>query len=365
MSLATVSRLVAAFACCGILALAAEFHTSAAASTLVPGNLLVLDAQDGNGHGLILQVDRHTGAQSVWQSGGYLHQPTDMVYDGRGNIIVSGNSESGPPGELIRISLATGQQTLVSQGGWLSGTASLAVESGGTYLAASEGPLRYPFSPNIVRVDPVTGVQNLVMYAEAWSGSPISSIGRMILAPDGNVLLTNAFYDDGVSGIFNVNAVTGAVSSVSTGGFFGTVGPPKALRLNPSDLHHLFVTDPSSLSPNISGLLDVNLDTGSQTMLSTGGLLQAPFAVNMSELGDLFVSNLYRFGKTVASLVEVNPTTGTQTLISSGESLITPVAILVIPTPEPASGVLLVVGGVLLLFVSYRRPGRASSSKRD
>src|SRR5580704_14911142 len=54
------------------LALAAFLPTLAFATAPTPGNILVADSEDGNGHGVILQVNPKTGAQSVWASGGFL-----------------------------------------------------------------------------------------------------------------------------------------------------------------------------------------------------------------------------------------------------------------------------------------------------
>jgi hypothetical protein len=347
MSIVRAPSLAAAFIC---FALSAGFQSDTSADALTPGNLLVLDTQNGTGHGLILQVDPQTGAQSVWESGGLLQQPLDMVFDGLGNIIVS-DLQNGNPSELIRINLATGQQTLVTQGGWVVGSGSVAVESNGSYLSMDEGRQEFPRSPNIARVDPLAGTQSLVMHAPAWSGSPISDPARMVLAPDGNILLTNTFLDDGVTGIFKVNAVTGAVSTISTGGAFSTIGAPTGMQLNPSNAHQIYV---NVSSPQQSAVINVNLDTGVQTTLSTGGLLQALLAMSVSASGNLFVSN-YNIHGAEPSIIEVNPTTGIQTPIASGGYLITPTAILVIPTPEPASGLLLFAGGALLLLVAKCR----------
>jgi hypothetical protein len=314
------------------------------APPLLPGNLLVLNLHSG-----IVQVNPQTGAQSLWTGPGLLQQPQDMAFDGLGNVVVA-DFGSGYVGAVIRINTATGQQTQVCAGNPITQTKSVAVETNGTYLVANNGHPQFPTSPHIVRVDPNTGAETSVLYLPA---NPISDVQRIILDHDGSILLSNRAYPSITGGIYRVNAITGDVSTVSTGGFFNSVGAPRALAISPTNPRHLLTTviGPNS-NLNLSCLLDVDMDTGVQTMISSGGLVQIPRGLTIDELGNVFVLNCT--SGTTGNIIQINPTNGAQTLISSDGLLAAPYAILAI-TPEPSSVALMLFAGPFLL---RRRGGK-------
>jgi hypothetical protein len=341
----------------------AFFGSVASAALPIPGDFLVADSQNGNGHGLILQVNPNTGAQSVWASGGFLDQPTSLAFDGKGNLIVS-DFENGYTGAIIRINLASGQQTEVATGNWMAGTTSVNVEQAGTYVALNDNSVDNPPSPSVVRIDPSTGAQSVIVSAPANSGSPLALPNHSVLDANGNILCTNAADDDGTTGVLKINSQSGAVSVVSSGGNFNTIAP-SGILIDPSNSQNLLVSCEDYISPSQSDLLSVNIATGAQTVLATGGPLLAPIAIADDPSGDVFVSNFahaytapgsFTTSFTTASIVRIDPVTGKETVVSSGGNLVTPQGMLYVPEPSSFS-VTLFLG--TFLFGRGKRFGRS------
>ena len=158
-------------------------------------------------------------------------------------------------------------------------------------------------SPSIDRINPTTGAQSLVVFAEAWSGSPLSLPQKMVLTPDGNIVVSNAEYDDGVTGIFKVNATTGRSRRSRPAASSPTLKAPVGLLLNPTNPNQLYMTVDDTATASKDGLYALNLTTGAETAISTGGLLQSSGVITEGLSGDLLVlSN--------SGVVDVNPTTG-------------------------------------------------------
>jgi sugar lactone lactonase YvrE len=342
--------------------------TAFAIEPLQQGNLLVLDSEGGDMHGEIIQVNPTTGAQSVWESGGYLQQPTGMVYDGQGNIIVS-DYQNGATGELIRINLQTGQQTQITSGDLLAGTTSVVVAPDGNYIAVDQNSVDSPPSPNIVNVNSITGAQTLLLSAPAHSGSPLTILDGSTLDPNGNLYISNAAYEESQTGVYTVNTSSGALSPLATGGLLSSAGEPFGLLLSNTNAQQLFVADTNSTTQSLSALLDINTTTGAQSIVSSGDLITAPLALAQNGSGDIFVSNYTHYITSTptvtqvdASIVEVDQLTGDQTLISSGGLLNTPQAILVIP--EPASATITLTCFACLFMHRRRRNSKGSGNSK-
>jgi hypothetical protein len=343
-----------------------SFPSLTNAALPIPGDLLVANSINGNHDGVILQIDPNTGAQTVWASGGYLDEPSSMAFDGLGNLIVA-DYEGGNTGAIIRINLATGQQTEVATGNWMIGTSSVNVEKAGTYLAINQHDNEDPPSPNIVRIDPTTGAQSVVLNAPARSGSPIANPTNSILDANGNMICANAALDNGTSGIFNINSQTGAVTPISTGGIFASM-PPSGISPDPAEPQDILTTCTDISNFSLSEIVSVNILTGQQSVIVNGGLLQVPSALADDPNGDILVANEVHFYTlpgtpgglyTTASIAAVDPGTGKQTLLSSGGLLYDPGAILYVPEPSSLGLIALVT------LSSLRRRQRALSSPSD
>lgn len=89
-----------------------------------------------------------------------------------------------------------------------------------------------------------------------------------------------------------------------------------AVTLQPGDL---VVTD--DLGPAI---LRVDPGTGSQTTITSGGLLGRPVAVAIEETGNILVVDGFRFGPNGSQIIRVDPATGGQSVVSAGGTMLDP-----------------------------------------
>jgi len=334
------------------LALTASRGFATTAAALIPGDLLVADNENGTYKGEIIQVNPVTGAQSVWASGGYLVQPDDLAFDGKGNLIVA-DFEFGF-GKIFSINIASGAQTLIASGNNVEGTTSLAIEAAGTYLVTNYNTQMVPPSSNVIRIDPATGNQTVVLNADAQFGSQMALPLNSALDQNGNLLIANVPDGGGVSGILNINSQTGATTVVSSGGIFSTIAP-RGIYFNPAHPQDLLVTCDDQSTPSLSELLDVNISTGAQKVLATGGLINYATAVTEDSAGDIFVADQMGTGHSSSSIIEISAVNGAMSTIASGGNLSTPQEILFVPVPEPASLGIVAVSSIAMLMRRERK----------
>jgi hypothetical protein len=187
------------------------------ALTFQNGNLYVVDQGDGSGfvHDLV-QVDLVTGAQTVITTGGGFLTPTGIAPAPGNNVYVSdapGGFFSFVPGGIWQVDLATGQQTSISQGGLLNHPVDVAVEPGGSLMVANSGDVASNTAATLVRVNPQTGTQNLVASFPADTG-----LSKVTVGADGTIFVDAISNGLSPGRIFAVNPVTGAQSTVVSGG---------------------------------------------------------------------------------------------------------------------------------------------------
>ena len=102
------------------------------------------------------------------------------------------------------------------------GTSSVNIEKPGTYLAINQVNNNFPPSPNIVRINPTTAAQTVVLNALVETGSPIADPTAAILDTNGNIICANQASGMELSGIFNINSQTKQIP-ISTGGIFASM----------------------------------------------------------------------------------------------------------------------------------------------
>lgn len=119
------------------------------------------------------------------------------------------------------------------------------------------------------------------------------------------------------TGILGVKLSTGAQAKVATGKQFAV---PTYIAEAPSQ--QLYVTDIKAFTTGAVILVDPN--SGKQTVLAKGGLLNGPNAL-VYKNGYLYVANEGDSSGTVHSIVRIDPTNGHQTLITSGGGFTVPV----------------------------------------
>jgi hypothetical protein len=138
----------------------------AAAPTLNPGDLLVVDNQYG-----VIQINPETGAQTVVSRGGYLNTVSNsaraIALEASGQILVTDATialaDGSIVGGVVRVNPATGAQTMLSSGGLLDDPHGVDVEANGDIVVTARA--------GVVRLDPVTGTQTLVSSGGYISGA--------------------------------------------------------------------------------------------------------------------------------------------------------------------------------------------------
>src|SRR5579871_2640926 len=210
----------------------------------------------------IIAIDPSTGTQSPVSTGGLFSLPTYMREGGNGQLYVT-DLEAFGSGAIFRIDPISGQQSLVAKGGLINGPNALVYLNNSLYVATLGGSSGKVHS--IIQVNPTTGQQHLIT--------------------------------DGSSGGFSV---------------------PTGMALAPGN--SLYVADePGNVQGADPGAIwKVNLDTGTQTLLSHGGLLDHPQDIAIAANGDLIVGNTGSAANGYAgSVIRVNAQTGAQSLVYS------------------------------------------------
>ena len=102
------------------------------------------------------------------------------------------------------------------------------------------------------------------------------------------------------------------------------------------------------------GILRIDPLTGAQTTVSSGGIFADPLDIAIDAAGDLIVLDAEAFDLS-KRVLRVDPLTGAQTTLSSGGNLSFPSGAAIFPVPEPKSALLFACG---LLAMTLRRRHR-------
>jgi len=258
------------------------------AVTLRPADLVVADPSAQ----LVLRVDPLTGNQTTISSGGSL---VDIEVEADGNLVAVDS------GGVSRIDPITGSQVSLSSGGNLTNPMAIAVEASGALLVAEPGS-----GGTIVRIDPVSGAQTVLA-----SGGLLGNPQDLSLEASGDALVI----DSGANAVLRVDASTGGVTTVSSGGFEN----PSGIAVEVSG--DAVVSDTGAME-----LVRVDTSTGLQSVLSSGGLFSNPRQLAVEATGDLVVAD-----DSENRIIRVNATDGTQTTVSFGASFQNPRSVTVVP----------------------------------
>lgn len=298
--------------------------------------------------------------------------PAAAVHLDPGDLVVVDAGAAAPsvPARVIRIDPVSGVQDLVASGGYLSEPFAIAFEPAGTLLVADGGGAA---GGALVRIDPANGDQSLL-----GDGSPL---GVAVDRDTGEVFITNGFD----AGVLAVDPSTGATTPVSS-------GPP--LDFTQSIVEgtdgHLYVAD----FDVAWGLVRVDREGGGASPLAAtlgfvGGLAASPGAVWVTQPDQASIvrvalpsgnvtpvtsGNELRFPVGVAAeangalvvadwgdtevgpaIVRVVPETGAQGIVAEGGFLTEPWGIAVV-APEPASLPVAITGCAVLLLWRRARP---------
>lgn len=310
----------AVLCCAWILAAAA----SARAITLNAGDLLVADA--GASGGSVIRVDPLTGAQQTVVSG---------LGDVRGVAVTpTGSIYAATQSAVLRVDPAT--MTATSVGTGFSDLQGIATDGAGqVYLVDKNAG-----GPSVLRLDPSSSSVTALLVGDTYLSDPtdivlngsgviyVSDLAGGSLTPPASVISINASVVSLVTFLDNLSVPLGLAADASGGVLVANALPASLVGV---DAH------------------------GSQTLISSGGMMRDTVAVAASSFG-VFVADRGDSSHP-ASILEIL-SGGSQQEISAG-NLLTQTGLVdldVYPVPEPRTAVLLVLGiaGFAILRSSAR-----------
>ena len=117
----------------------------------------------------------------------------------------------------------------------------------------------------------------------------------------------------------HIDPITGTQTVITSGGIFGS---PHTIVIDSSG--DLIIADPQAAGMT-GAIIRVDPSTGSQSIVSSSGFFADPAGIVIDAAGDYIVTDR-RYGGTGA-VIRVNPNTGAQTIISSGGVFLYPIGI--------------------------------------
>lgn len=245
-----------------------------------------------------------------------------------GDIVVADNGGTGPggPGRILRIDPVSGVQDVVSWGGSLVDPNDLALEASGTIVAVDPG------ARAVIRVNPTDGAQTVL----SSGGLFVTPVG--ISLDGGGAILVTDFGGSGWNGgVIRVDPVTGAQSWISTGGSW--VDPTHAVVERTSG--KLLVVDANDGwgGPVVASGALVRVDpvSGDRALVVNGGLFVHPERIALGSPGYAYITERPIDGGT-PRVLRVDLANGAQAIVSSGGRLVDPAGIAV----EPSGSILIV-----------------------
>lgn len=291
-------RLRAVGGWCALLAfaLSAMFAPATCDAALAPGDLVVADAKAFGG-GAVLEVNPLTGAESVIASNEtpvnkasqLFDLPFTLALDQDGDILVAntgnlGGSCSGGCGGVISVNSTTGAESVLSSN-------ALPVNASSQYFVEptgiATGPQGQIFVANwngvsreneVIGVDPATGKETLIssnsMPVNASSGY-FTYIQGLVVDQAGEVFAADPLAFGGTGGIIEVNPSSGketeiSANSVPVNASSQYFHAPSQLVFNAAG--RIVVADWCSTASGCGGVIEVDPQTGKETLLSSNSL---------------------------------------------------------------------------------------------
>jgi DNA-binding beta-propeller fold protein YncE len=246
------------------------------------GKLVVADLGVPNRKdGAVIRVDPLTGVQSLVSSGGEFFDPAGIAVAPDGQIYVVDNRAPDDDGAVIRVDPRTGAQTLVTERSSAPGRRELdlpfgiAIEGDGKLLVSnrespSSLPLLCSLLGKVVRVDPATGEQVMVASAGhiAW---PLG----LAVRPDGGIVVANECGAGG--GLVLLDRLGLGQLLLTPNGPQDVLVTPERVAFDPNG--GLLVSDFSAGPDGEGGIVSVDPDSGSQSLVRTGPLFNHPLGI--------------------------------------------------------------------------------------
>lgn len=171
----------------------------------VSGDLLIAD-RDGSGEGRILRIDTETGAWILISESPVLADPRGLAVDADGTIIVVDSQVAGVGG-VLRVDPDSGLATPLSLGGDFVEPVTIAIEADGQLLVADASA----FGGAVLRVDPQSGAQSIVAF-----GNLLSAPAGIGVLPNRDILVADPGAFGGLGAVIRIDPVTGLQDIVTT-----------------------------------------------------------------------------------------------------------------------------------------------------
>lgn len=270
----------------------------ALAGTLTAASPRNFDVIVADSQATVYALNPRTGERAIIAQQDKLDRPYDVAPDGNGNIVVSDTGTL----RIVRVNPLTSEQTVIAEGGALGVPYGIDVDSRGRVFVAN--------SSAIVWANPATGVPET--FAQ---GYPLQVPLDVAVAADGNLYVADA-----VAGVIRVDAVTRQQTLISSSNYLHT---PTGITVDGN--HTAYVVDGSGRC-----IVAVNLQKGSQSVVSMAGLFATPVGIALAPGGTMLVSDPDAFDLNGGIMTIQDD--GTQTEIARGrDELVNARGIAVVP----------------------------------
>ena len=185
-------------------------------------------ALDGNGDILVaaeravLRVDALTGQMRPISSGGFFTVVLSVAVNQKGDLFVTNArydaTSGGWVGEIIRVNPHNGRQTIISQGGYLTFLRGIVVDGDDVYVTGMATQDQNFGVGRVTHVDARTGIQTVVSQGDGLIcpvGIAVDATGQLIVADPYTVNPGSSTWFDGA--ILRINPVTGEQNIVVRG----------------------------------------------------------------------------------------------------------------------------------------------------
>src|SRR6185503_19736533 len=256
------------------------------------GAILITDS-----FGAVLRTDGN--GLSIVSSGQNLVQPFGITTGNNNNVVYVSDLGSHA---VFQIDPITGTQKTITTGGLLNVPFGIATEQNGNLLVVN--------AQYLLRIN--TNSKNGVQRILSSKGFFTAPIGVTVQDND-NILVLDAY-----NKVIQVNPKNGSQRLISQNGFMQS---PQAITVSGNDI---YVTDIVSGNFGVGRIIHIDLLTGIQNVLSEGNYLVGPVGITIATTGELLVADPYTINPDSINLFDggiviVNPNDGSQTLLARGQ----------------------------------------------
>jgi streptogramin lyase len=175
----------------------------------------------------------------------------------------------------------------------------------------------FGFTGGVIRVDPVSGAQTTVT-----SGGSFVIPRGLALEADNDILVVDPEAFGGPGGVIRIDPVSGAQTTVSSGGSFVN---PAAIAVEPDG--NIVISDAGAFGGTPGAVIRVDPLSGAQTTVSSGGSFESLGGVALEADGDILLASSGLGSGGPSSVIRVDPVSGAQTAVTSGGALVDPRAV--------------------------------------